>query len=479
MWRPRAVYRPAGLAFDVAAFALALLSAFLVVHLGPLMPNPVVVALPMVIVGLFVIARYGAMVFLAGTIAFPLAGLNPALMSFGGADIRASDVLFPVVLLAVLALGRRGALSRQVTMPLGALCLTVIVSAEFVSRNNLAILSALRFVATMTIAGLMVALCRDDRDVTFLLRVTGSAIMVGIGLAFAVGDATSISAERFGQRLLGPNLLGLVSAFLVLLGATQAVYRRRSTRLLLVLSGVVGLGLAKSVGSTLALTTALAVLWGLRNREMRTGRALVAFTVLLAVALALVATFRPSTLPWSEGFSLGSGQQRLIDAYAGLNVFLQHPIVGVGWGESSGAISSPAVISTVRQVFVSANPLLYHDSGVTNAYIQMLAELGLIGGLLLLWLIRNWFRASRALVRAGHPLAPLLGGSLMLFAVWWNETGLFGGQPETFLFAVVLGSVAVACSGGTRGAPGFRSTTPPFPKQLRSKGLAQSSGGHE
>jgi hypothetical protein len=124
------------------------------------------------------------------------------------------------------------------------------------------------------LAVLMVALCRVDRDVTFLLRATCAAIMVGIGLAFAIGDVTAISAERFAHGLLGPNILGLVSAFLVLLGGTQAVYRRRSTRLLLILSGVAGLVLAKSVGSSLALITALALLWGLRNREMRTGRAL-------------------------------------------------------------------------------------------------------------------------------------------------------------------------------------------------------------
>jgi hypothetical protein len=236
--------------------------------------------------------------------------------------------------------------------------------------------------------------------------------------------------------------------------------------------------LAKSVGSSLALITALALLWRVRNREMRTRRALVAFTVLLAVAFPFVATFRPSSLPWSEGFSLSSTQQRLIDAYSGVNVFLQHPIVGVGWRESSGAIASPAVASAVRQVFVSANPLLYLDiqgAGVHHAYIQLLAELGLIGGLVLLWFVRNCFRASRALVRADHPLAPLLGGSLMLFAVWWNETGLFGEQPETFLFAVVLGSVAVACSEVPEELPAFEAPRRRF-LRLRSKGLEQSGG---
>jgi hypothetical protein len=107
------------------------------VHSGSFLPTPVIAALPLAILGLFVVSRYGALVFLAGIIAFPLAGLNPVLMSFGSADIRASDVLFPVVLLAVLALGRRRAPSRQVTAPLSALCAAIIVSAVFVSRNNL------------------------------------------------------------------------------------------------------------------------------------------------------------------------------------------------------------------------------------------------------------------------------------------------------------------------------------------------------
>jgi len=45
MWRPKSAYRLAGLPFDVAAFALALLSAFLVMHSGPFQPDLAVMAL--------------------------------------------------------------------------------------------------------------------------------------------------------------------------------------------------------------------------------------------------------------------------------------------------------------------------------------------------------------------------------------------------------------------------------------------------
>lgn len=449
MWPHRTTNNGTGLALHAAAVALALLSALLVVHTGPLLPSPVLLAVPAVIVGLLVVAKYGAVVVLAGMIVLPLTGLNPALMSFGGAEIRASDVLFPVVVLAVVALGRGRGLARRVTGPLVGFSAAVIGSAVLVSRSDPAIFSALRFAATMSLALLVVALCRDGRDVIFLLRATGIAIMVGIGVALAVGDAASALTERFGQGLLGPNILGLVSAFLVLLGSTRAVFRNQYVRLLLALSGAGGLVLAKSVGSALALITALALLYGLRNRDVRAGRGLVAFTVLFAVAVAFVAALRPTSLPWNEDFSINSGQQRLIQAYAGVHVFLQHPLVGVGWGQSGEAIRSPSVGHSVREVFPSANPLLYPDvqtTGVHNAYIQALAELGLTGALMLLWMISSCFRVSAATVRAGHPLAPLLAGSLMLFAIWWNETGLFGGQPETFLFAVVLGSVAVARS---------------------------------
>jgi hypothetical protein len=95
---------------------------------------------------------------------------------------------------------------------------------------------------------------------------------------------------------------------------------------------------------------------------------------------------------------------------------------------------------------------------VHDAYIQLLAELELIVGLLLLWLARNCFQTCRALVRAGHPLDPFLGGSLILFAVWWNETGLFGGQSKKFLFGVVLGSVAGACSEIREEVPAFEAS---------------------
>jgi len=69
-------------------------------------------ALATTVVSLFVLARYGVMPYLVGVIVFPLAGMNPVLMSFGSADIRASDVLFPVVLLALLALSSIEGLRR-------------------------------------------------------------------------------------------------------------------------------------------------------------------------------------------------------------------------------------------------------------------------------------------------------------------------------------------------------------------------------
>jgi len=306
----------------------------------------------------------------------------------------------------------------------------------------------------------MVALCRVDRDVTFLPRATGAAIMVGIGLAFAIGNVTATGAERFAQGLLGPIILGLVSAFLVLLGVTQPLYRRRRTRLLLILSGVAG-SCPPTPSSSLALIKGLALLWGLRNREMGTGRALVGVHGITSRRLP-VRSYSPPFEPVVEReLRINSAEQRLIDPYAGVNVFLQHPLAAVGWAGNSRAVGSPAVASTVRQMFVSANPLLYLDiqgAGVHDAYIQLLAELELIGGLLLLWLARNCFQACRALVRAGRPLAPFLGGSLILFAVWWNETGLFGGQPETFLFGVALGSVAVACSEVREEFPAFEAS---------------------
>jgi hypothetical protein len=45
MWRPKTAYRLAGLPFEVAAFALALSSAFLVVHSGPFQLDRAVIAL--------------------------------------------------------------------------------------------------------------------------------------------------------------------------------------------------------------------------------------------------------------------------------------------------------------------------------------------------------------------------------------------------------------------------------------------------
>ena len=452
MWAPRAATASSSLTLHVGAIALSVASAAAIVVMAPAVPTLAAI-FALVLVPLTAI-RHGVVI-LAAALVLPLAGLNPVLMTVGTAELRATDVLLPGLVIAAIAWGRGTRMAYPYLVPLGLLCVVAVGSALLVSRDGDAVLSAVRFAVTMSLAVFIVWLCRDRRDIAFLMRAAAAAAVIGIvlSLSFVLGGtggaSASVSEDRFGFGLLGSNMLGLESAFLVLLGLTRLVSTRRGIRIVIIVAGVGGLFLAKSVGSTLALCVSLALLYGLRNRQVRFGRVLIVLAVLLGVAVVLVATFRPTSLPWHEEFGHNSAQHRLITAYAGIQAFLEHPVTGVGWARSSDAIASPTIALVLRNRLPSGNPNLYPDiqvTGVHSAYVQVLAELGLIGGLVVVWLVRNSARATMEIARKGHPSAPFILGSLMLFGVGWNETSLFGGQPETFLFALLLGITALVHS---------------------------------
>ena len=100
----------------------------------------------------------------------------------------------------------------------------------------------------------------------------------------------------------------------------------------------------------------------------------------------------------------------------------------------------------------SAGPTSSCDVGsVHNAYIQVAAEEGVIGLLALVVVavgIRRRVRKVRAQTTDPAIRAALRWACLVLVVVliWWNDNPLFGGQAETLLAALALGTLAVPWS---------------------------------
>lgn len=335
----------------------------------------------------------------------------------------------------------------------------VLITTPQVFAGTLA--SFARLAQTATLAWLAPAVICDTRSVQNLLRaaVAGAVVAVGAAVVDAAGSGVSqIATDRYFGGGASINTFGLTSALLVVFGAFGAIGPRAAQRSALILAGITGLLLAKSVGSIFGALIAVALgaslVWGSGGAYEPARRALrlvLLLAVVAVITLSVTQALRPSSSPTSAGFSSGSVSQRLIVADAGLEVFKAHPIIGVGWRRSDEAISDPAIIAHLRRRYAQTPARLFPDvtpTSVHNAYVQILAELGVVGLVLAVYLMFTSKRAISGLLaqlprgtqvrRAAQSMAM----ALIVILIWLNENPIYGGQMETVLLALLPGSLA-------------------------------------
>jgi O-antigen ligase len=245
-------------------------------------------------------------------------------------------------------------------------------------------------------------------------------------------------------------------------------------------AGLLGLFLAKSVGSIFGIAIALVVgvLWiSARGKRWRGLTALGLAACLALTAVAAVQLLRPESLPTSAKFTESSTYHRVILGTAGLEVFRADPLIGVGWRRSSSpqVIGSTEITVPLRSRFETGPSDFFPDVGpgsVHNAYIQILAELGIVGFALFV----------TAMVKVGLDVRALLARcvaqldawrairffalGIILVAVWWNDNPIYGGQTETIIFAVFLGCIGALA----------RLQPPPAPETLDRADLEHPPG---
>jgi O-antigen ligase len=148
-------------------------------------------------------------------------------------------------------------------------------------------------------------------------------------------------------------------------------------------------------------------------------------------------------------------QHTLLD-YIGLRIFLGHPVVGAGWQASE---KEPSVyeryLPAAHRRFPHAAPLSFPSPsrpyGIQNAYVQALADLGIVGFLLFIGLLgTGLLRAGRLALRA----PPVEAGPALVAGVWllvamgiWSAVGLVAGIPLDALFWLALGLAATVAAG--------------------------------
>jgi O-antigen ligase/polysaccharide polymerase Wzy-like membrane protein len=219
-----------------------------------------------------------------------------------------------------------------------------------------------------------------------------------------------------------------------------------------------GLGLVLSGAMTGAIGVWLAsgaMLLLARGRGAVHTRQVAVVTAILLVVTAGTALMRATAIERFAEFlglrdrvedtQVESYAHRTLLAYIGARIWLSHPVAGVGWQASSEEWAYGPQLDDARRRFpdepAEAFPSPEHPWGVQTLYLQVLADLGVIGFAALVALFAS---AVSAAVRGarGSPV-PVVGlGWLLVAAGVWAGIGLVPGLPLDALTWLALALAA-------------------------------------
>jgi O-antigen ligase len=415
---------------------------------------------------------------LAGVAVLIFAFVNPSLIppltELGELSLRHVDVVFCLFVcvvcgrLVVQHSKKVTAEFRKLFVPLlpfllyvgASLAVVRITVPEFFAA---ALASYLRLLSTAMFAFWLHLALRERSDMVIfhrgLIILCAGAVIIGGWEAWA--GISSGPVDSFGGRfggLMGYGTLGLVSGLLVV----YAVLRRERPShpvwwIAALALGLLGLFLAKSASSILATAGTSSVYVVAMRSQRAQGTHLMRWLAIgggmVMIAALAIWTLRPGdTVNLMDGSS-GSFAHRLMIADAGLRIFREHPVVGVGWQASAteAVVGTPTLNATLMQTFKNLPThyfFLEKPTSLHNMYIQLLAELGLIGFALF---VRGGARVGQAVkailrdIPAASPdkmWARFYALGLVFLLIWWNTNPLYGGQTESLLAFAFLGALA-------------------------------------
>jgi O-antigen ligase len=231
-------------------------------------------------------------------------------------------------------------------------------------------------------------------------------------------------------------------------------------------AGILGLMLAGSVAAAGGLAVgAVALSLAARRRFSPSGRQLLAVAAVVAVVTGGVAAVRGDALEDFVRFlgvrgdeppqGVETYSQRAVLGYIGLRIFEDNPLVGVGWQRSSRPQVFTPYLADAHERFPDVVDLAFpapgREWGVQNLYLQMLADAGIIGLLLVLavgsaGLVLAW----RTAVHAPNPWAAGAGlaaiCALLTLAGEWASLGIVAGIPLQAATCLLLGLAAAGAA---------------------------------
>lgn len=287
---------------------------------------------------------------------------------------------------------------------------------------------------------------------------SAAATAVGLLQFFGVKIAGAWPVGWRQPSFLGPSDFAALSVLALGVGLAALVFGDRPSGWLPLVVGDLGVILSGASAAVVGiLAAAAALLWLAWRRAVLTRKGFVVTAIAVAVAAIGVSTIRAHDFSQFAHFFRAKHTQRSTGVqtyvqhtlllYAGYRIWLAHPVLGVGWRQTSDAATMNPVLPALRRRFPNVAPLAFptaaHEWGVQDAYVQAAADLGAVG--FLLWLapfVAAVFLAARAKVPPG---------AVALFAVLaamglWAAQGLVAGIPLDALTWLGFGFAAAAAA---------------------------------
>jgi O-antigen ligase len=328
-------------------------------------------------------------------------------------------------------------------------------------------ISVAKFAWYATLLPATLLLVRSTLDAVPLLRaVTAWSVAATLwGLLQFLGIVSEFQGKRPGQR--EPSFVGIhdlaalsgaalvVGAAGIALGDGRPTGRRWSLAALA--SGALGVVLSGAMTAVLGLWLALAaVLLGARAVRALRPRAALALAAVVLLVTAGTAVMRADTIERFAEFvglrervadtGVESYAHRTLLAYIGGRIWLDRPVTGVGWQASSEEWAYGPFLADARARFPNepdqAFPSPEHPWGIQMLYLQVAADLGIAGIVLLLGLAVAGVTAGIRGLRSSP--AALVGlGWLCVVTGVWTGIGLVAGLPLGALTWIAFGLVNV------------------------------------
>lgn len=340
----------------------------------------------------------------------------------------------------------------------------MVMSAAWASDSSAALSSALRLVQGPLIALVVVATIStlNAFRVVILCYVAGAtaSALAGIAGVTKSDNATLVASGRLSGGIGDPNFLAavLVTALLITLFAFQAT-RTRGARAGLAFAGCVCLAaifLTESRGGVVALAVATVIAIAYAGPVRRQIVGSIALTGAFAVVYFVFAP--PRSFEHLTTFTTNGGTGRSDLWTVAVRAFSQHPFAGVGAGNYT--IVEPQFLLGVNQNLQRADLVLNHEA-VHNTYLQVAAELGIVGSALFVFTILVPLVFARRVVHmfpaASRRFEPIMGRGLIAGVVGMLAAFVFlSAQYEKQLWitvGLVLAYDRVASLGAPRGDP--------------------------